>query len=135
MIAKKRCTYDNGCFNVWTQIVDIKEVFVQYVRILKDIFKLNYDLRHTPIIILNCEWIKWKDNQSNPTYVWDHVGFLIIIFDIHYQWHLGLSYSHAMWHVFFFEDLKNQSWKVVLNFGKCIQVNSLQTMIIMSLLL
>jgi hypothetical protein len=48
--------------------------------ILKDILRLDYGLVHTPINLFRCEWVKQKDNQSNPTYVLDEVGFLIINF-------------------------------------------------------
>jgi hypothetical protein len=33
-----------------------------------------------PIVIFKCEWLKWEDNQGNPTYVQDDVGFFIVNF-------------------------------------------------------
>jgi hypothetical protein len=112
-----------GCFDVWRQFVDTKEVSIQYVRILKDIFKLNYDLMHTHIVILHYKWIKWKDNQGNPTYVWGHVGFLIINF-----WHeLPMTFGPFIFpcqvtFVLFwrFEKIKLKNsfefWKICLNY-------------------
>jgi hypothetical protein len=32
------------------------------------------------VIILRCEWMKRQDNQGNPTYTKDDVGFLIVNF-------------------------------------------------------
>jgi hypothetical protein len=33
-----------------------------------------------PMILFMCKWIKWEDNRSNPTYVQNDVGFLIVKF-------------------------------------------------------
>ncbi len=54
---------DNGVAFVFDMpTVDVHEVFVNYVGILKDIFKLDYGLVHNPMIIFRCEWIKQEDN-------------------------------------------------------------------------
>lgn len=62
------------------QTIDARGMFVQYVRVLKDILKLNYRQVQTPILIFRCEWMKQENNQGNPTYVRDGVGFLTINF-------------------------------------------------------
>jgi hypothetical protein len=60
--------------------IDVSKVFVNYVGIFKDIFKLDYGPVHTLVIIFRCEWIKQKNNRGNPTYVRDDVGFLTLNF-------------------------------------------------------
>jgi hypothetical protein len=63
-------TFDSGVtFMFDMPITDAFEVSMNYVGIFKDIFKLDYNLVHTPVIIFRCEWIKREDNQGNPTYV------------------------------------------------------------------
>jgi len=52
-------TFDSGVAFVFDMpTIDASEVFVNYVGILKDIFKLDYGLVHTLLIIFRCEWIK-----------------------------------------------------------------------------
>ncbi len=41
---------------------DVTSVTMNFVGVLKDILKLNYEPIHTPIIILKCEWVKGMDN-------------------------------------------------------------------------
>jgi hypothetical protein len=69
---------------------------VNYVGVLKDLFRLDYGPVQTHVI-------KWKDNQGNPTYVWDNVGFLMVNF----RHKLPLMFEPLMFpfqatHVFFF---------------------------------
>jgi hypothetical protein len=48
-------TFDSGIASVFEQqTIDARGIFVQYVGVLKDILKLNYD----PIVIFRCEWMK-----------------------------------------------------------------------------
>jgi hypothetical protein len=54
------------------------EVSINYVRILKEILKLDYGPLHTPVILMNCKWLKRVDNRGNSTYTQDEVGFLIV---------------------------------------------------------
>jgi hypothetical protein len=53
---------------------------MNYVGVLKDILKLDYGPMRHPVILLRSEWIKWKDNHGNPTYIRDDVGFLVVNF-------------------------------------------------------
>jgi hypothetical protein len=57
-------------------IVGTTNVLVNYIGVTKNILKLDYGPMHTPII--KCEWMKLEDNQGNPAYVRDDVGFLIV---------------------------------------------------------
>lgn len=61
-------------------IVDTTSVLVNYIGVIKNILKLDYGPMQTHVIIFKCEWMKSKDNQGNPTYVRDDVGFLIVYF-------------------------------------------------------
>jgi hypothetical protein len=77
--ASRLQTYNSGIasiFNVPTK--DTRDVFVNYVGVVKDILKLNYGALHNPVILLRCEWIKREDNCSNPTYLTDEAGFLVV---------------------------------------------------------
>ncbi len=80
-----------------------------------DIFKLDYGLVHTPTVIFRCEWIQQEDNWRNPTYVWDEVGF----FTVNFRHRLPLTsepfiFPSQVTQVFFIENLKKPSWRVVL---------------------
>lgn len=97
------------------QTIDARGIFIQYVGVLKDISKWNYSWMQTPIVIFRCEWMKWKDNRGNPTYVRYDVGFLTINFR-----HKLLMTSKPfifpsqVTQVFFSNDLRKPRWKVVL---------------------
>jgi hypothetical protein len=72
-------TYDSGVALVFDVPSENKrEVSINYVGILKDILKLNYSPLHTPVILINCEWLKRIDNQGNSTYTRDEAGFLVV---------------------------------------------------------
>lgn len=52
-------TFDSGVAYVFDMpTTNVFEVFVNYVGILKNIFKLDYGLMHNHVIIFRCEWIK-----------------------------------------------------------------------------
>ncbi len=56
-------TYDNGIALVFEMpTLDVTNVFVNHIGLLKDIQKLIYGPMHTPIVIFRCEWMKLKDN-------------------------------------------------------------------------
>jgi hypothetical protein len=42
--------------------------------------QLDYGHIHTFVILFKCEWIKFKDNQSNDTYIRHDVGFVVVNF-------------------------------------------------------
>jgi hypothetical protein len=48
---------------------DAIDVSMHYVGILKNMFWLDYGPIHTPINFFRCEWVKWENNWTNPTYV------------------------------------------------------------------
>jgi hypothetical protein len=52
-------TFDSGVAYVFDMpTTNVFEIFVNYVGILKNIFKLDYGLMHNHVIIFRCEWIK-----------------------------------------------------------------------------
>jgi hypothetical protein len=52
-------TYDSGITSMFEQqIIDAREVSIQYVGITKDILKLDYGPMQTPIMIFKCDWLK-----------------------------------------------------------------------------
>jgi hypothetical protein len=53
---------------------------LNYIRVLKNILKLDYGPLKTPVILLCCEWMKREDNRGNPTYIRDDAGFLVVNF-------------------------------------------------------
>jgi hypothetical protein len=58
-------TFDSGIvlvFDMPTIDVDARDVSMNYVGVLKDIFRLDYGPMQTHVIIFSCEWIKRKDN-------------------------------------------------------------------------
>lgn len=76
-------TFDSGIvlvFDMPTRDVDARNVSMNYVGVLKDIFRLDYGPMQTHVIIFRCEWIKWRDNWANPAYVWNDVGFFMVNF-------------------------------------------------------
>jgi hypothetical protein len=58
----------------------LKDLSVDFVEVLKDIFKLNYVCLDAHLVIFKCEWIEQEDNKKNPTYVRDDANFLIVNF-------------------------------------------------------
>jgi hypothetical protein len=59
---------------------DTTEVSLNYVGVVKDILKLDYGPLQTPVILLQCSWLKRQDAQGNPTYSRDDAGFLVVNF-------------------------------------------------------
>jgi hypothetical protein len=71
--------YNSGVASIFeVPTKDVRDVFFHYVGVLKDILKLDYDLLHTPVILLRCEWLKKTDNRGNSMYVQDQAGFLLV---------------------------------------------------------
>jgi hypothetical protein len=80
-------TYDSGVasiFHVPTE--DAWEVSINYVGILKDIFKVDYRPLHTLVILIRCDWMKRVDNRGNNTYTRDETGFLVVNFHHKLPW-------------------------------------------------
>jgi hypothetical protein len=82
------------------------KVSMNYVGVLKDILKLDYGPLHILVIILQCEWMKRQDNQGNPTYTKDDIGFLIVNFCHKFPQMKNPSYSRARQLKLFFPMLK-----------------------------
>jgi hypothetical protein len=63
-------TFDSGVAYVFDMpTTNVFEISVNYVGILKNIFKLDYSLMHNLVIIFRCEWIKRENNRGNlPMY-------------------------------------------------------------------
>jgi hypothetical protein len=56
-------TYDSGIASVFeVPTANGIEVSANFVGVVKDIFKLDYGPLHTPLIILQYEWMKRQDN-------------------------------------------------------------------------
>jgi hypothetical protein len=109
-------TYDCGIASVFeVPTPEAHSMSVNYVGVLQDIFKLNYGLLHTPIILLRYEWMKRQDNRGNPTYTRDDTGFLVVNF--HHKL-LRTSepfiFSSQATQVFFLDVPQRPGWKVVL---------------------
>jgi hypothetical protein len=52
-------TFDSGVTLVFDMlIIDVRDLSVNFVGILKDIFKLDYGPLHTHVVNFKCEWIK-----------------------------------------------------------------------------
>jgi hypothetical protein len=74
-------TYDSGVASVfYMPSVGSEEVTLNYVGVLNDILKLDYGPLRILVILLRCEWMKQFDNRSNPTYVRDEAGFMVVNF-------------------------------------------------------
>jgi hypothetical protein len=72
-------TYDSGVASVFdVPSENAREVSINYVGILKDILKLDYGPLQTPVILMNCEWLKRVANRGNNTYTRDEAGFLVV---------------------------------------------------------
>jgi hypothetical protein len=52
-------TFDSGIALVFDMlIIDVRDISMNFVGVLKDIFKLDYGPLHTHVVIFKCEWIK-----------------------------------------------------------------------------
>jgi hypothetical protein len=109
-------TYDSGVasiFHVPTE--DAREVSINYVGVLKDILKLDYEPLHTHVNLMKCEWMKRVDNRGNNTYARDEAGFLLVNFR-HKLPRMAdpFIFPTQATQVFFSDDQKKPGWKVVL---------------------
>jgi hypothetical protein len=74
-------TFDSGIASIFDMLtLGARDLSLNFVRVLKDILKLDYGRLHTHVVNFRCERIKRKNIRRNPTYVQDDVGFLIINF-------------------------------------------------------
>ncbi len=65
-------------FGQWQTHMGDVDAMVEYVGLIKYIFKLDYGPISTPIIFMWCAWVRNKnDVKGNPTYRQDEVGFLV----------------------------------------------------------
>jgi hypothetical protein len=77
--SSRMLTYDSGVALVFqVPLVNIREVSVNYVGVVKDILKLDYGSLSSPVILLQCQWAKRIDNRGNPTYTRDDAGFVVV---------------------------------------------------------
>ncbi len=68
-------------FGQWQTHMGDGDATVEYVNVIKDIFKLDYGPISTPIIFMWCAWVRNKnDVNGNPTYKQNEVGFLVCNF-------------------------------------------------------
>jgi hypothetical protein len=88
----------------------------EYVGVIKDIFKLDYGPISTPIILMQCAWVRNKnDVWGNPTYKRDEVRFLVCNF-----WYMMTKdeepfvFPTQVQQMFFMDEEQNPSWKVVV---------------------
>jgi hypothetical protein len=52
-------TYDNNIVLVFDMlIVDVMDLSMNFVGVLKDIFKFDYGPMHIQMVIFTCEWMK-----------------------------------------------------------------------------
>jgi hypothetical protein len=109
-------TYDSGIASVFdVPTEDAQDVSINYVGMLRDILKLDYEPMLTPVILLRCEWIKRSDNRGNPTYVRDETGFLVVNFRHKLPSMCDpFIFPNQATQVFFSDDLGKVGWKVVL---------------------
>jgi hypothetical protein len=109
-------TYDSDVASIFdVPSENAREVSINYVGILKDILKLDYGPLQTPVILMNCEWLKRVDNRGNSTYIRDEASFLVVN-SRHKLPRMAEPFifpSHAT--QVFFSDVYNKArWKVVL---------------------
>ena len=94
---------------------DARDVIVNYVGIIKDILKLDYGPVNTPVILLCCKWVRRHNNHGNPMYIRDEAGFLCVNF--RYKMPKSVEpfiFPSQATQVFYSDDMKKDSWKVVL---------------------
>ncbi len=74
-------TFESGVASMLQQPnFDARAIHMNYVGVLEDIVPLDYGPIHTLVILFRCEWIKFKDNRSNDTYIKDDAGFVAVNF-------------------------------------------------------
>jgi hypothetical protein len=72
-------TYDSEIASVFeVPTIHATDVSVNYVRVVKDIFKLDYGPISRPIVLLRYQWAKRSDGRGNPTYTRDDASFLVV---------------------------------------------------------
>lgn len=72
-------TYDSSIASVFeVPTTNARDMAVNYVGVLKDIFMLEYGPLNALIVLLRCEWLIQQDNQGQPTYTRDDADFLVV---------------------------------------------------------
>jgi hypothetical protein len=115
-VSTRMQTYDNGVASVFTvPTADVRDVSVNYVSVLKDIFKLDYGPLSSPIVLFRCQWAKQRDSRGNPIYTRDDAGFLVVN-----VWHNlprlsdPFIFASQTTQVFYSDVPNKPGWKVVL---------------------
>jgi hypothetical protein len=109
-------TFDSGIASIFDMpTLDAKDLSFNFIGVLKDMLKLDYDHLHAHVVIFRCEWIKRENNKGNPTYIRNDVAFLTINF-CH---NLPLSFEPFIFpcqatQMYFSDDIEKLGWKVVL---------------------
>lgn len=109
-------TYDNGIALVFDMpSIDTINASMNYVGVLKNIFKLYYGPMRTPMILFMCEWIKWRDNWGNPILCtkWCRILHSKILPQVAIIIE-ALHFSFSNYTSVFFCDIKKRSWKIFL---------------------
>jgi hypothetical protein len=116
-VANLMQTYNSGIASIFSvPTKDAKDVSVNYIGVVKDTLKLNYGAVGNLVVLLRCEWIKREDNRSNPAYIRDDTGFMVVNFR-----HKLPSMSEPFifpsqaTQMIFSDDPGKLSWKVVLS--------------------
>jgi hypothetical protein len=103
-------TYDSSVASVF-QVpgADTTEVSLNYVGVVKDILKLDYES-------LRCSWLKRQDARDNRTFSRDDARFLVVNFRHKMpQMSDPFIFSSQATQVFFPDDKEKPGWKVVLH--------------------
>jgi hypothetical protein len=84
-VETPRATYDSWVAFVFRQQQNLHEGTtlgpIQYIKVLRDIIRLNYGPVSQPIILFKCDWVKNGVNKwGNPMYKDDEDGFLLANF-------------------------------------------------------
>jgi hypothetical protein len=89
---------------------------VEYVDVIKNIFKLDHGPISTPIILMWCAWVRNRnDVKGNLTYKRNEAGFLVCNF-----WYMMVEdeepfvFLAQVQQMFFMDEEQNPSWKMVV---------------------
>jgi hypothetical protein len=89
---------------------------VKYVSVIKDILKLNYGPISTPIIFIQCAWVRNRnDVRGNPTYKRNQAGFLVCNFRyMMAKDEEPFVFPTQVQRMLFMDEEQDPSWRVVV---------------------
>ena len=114
--SSRMINYNSGVASIFEVPLENEfDTAMLYVGLLQNVLLLDYGPLPTPIILLQCEWMKSHDNFGNATYIRDESGFLVVNFRPKLPRLADpFIFPSQATQMFFSDVVEKPGWKVVL---------------------